>query len=434
MSRVKQRQAVFFLTLLGGGVLLLVASFFFPDSVSAQIPSGGIIPQCNWAGGQTYGLGAFVLLASNIMKLIWGITGSLALLMFVWGGFQWLTAAGEESRVKAGWDTFINATIGIAIILGSWVIINTVILFLVSPPGTFTAAKLFDRADWATIATEKNTVCIDSANLARGYVPPPPGVAPSSTATLTPGGGWEPTKCSDLPYGVMTRQAGAGETCSSVCLESAKGKGPGIAVDGAVDMRAMTGSIEKGCCCQLSVRNVGDGCGLNAPAAATVPILGGIGGGTPGCGWDQYCDQTNPQKCKKKKDDGIECKEDEECNTGDCNQSSSPPKCGTPPESATVGVCCYNFLRKSGIADLYHTWKATVESPISETDCGTRSPAGGKDSYWDKRFCSGEGVTARACGEEKTFSGSPLTSGSKWKKPSSEDLKNNLPNVICKNK
>lgn len=189
MSRRKQHQGVFFLTLLYGGALLFVASFFFVDSASAQIPNS-IIPQCNWYGDpgtgankETYGLGAFILLAANVMKFIWGIAGSLALLMFVWGGFQWLTAAGEESRVKAGWDTFMNATIGIGIIFGSWVIINTVILFLVSP-GTFSAAQLFGRADWVTIATKDNTVCIKSAQLVKGSVPAAP-VTPTTRTSPT---------------------------------------------------------------------------------------------------------------------------------------------------------------------------------------------------------------------------------------------------------
>lgn len=180
MSRTKQHQTVFLLTLLTGCALFFVASLIFPDSAYAQIPSEGILPQCNWYGDsagnnkETYGLGAFILLAANIMKLIWGIAGSLALAMFVWGGFLWLTAAGEESRVKAGWDTFINATIGIAIILGSWVIINTLMLFLVSP-GSFNTATLFSGGkNWVKIATENNTVCIKSAQLASGYVPAPP--------------------------------------------------------------------------------------------------------------------------------------------------------------------------------------------------------------------------------------------------------------------
>ncbi|MBI4599887.1 TrbC/VirB2 family protein [Candidatus Uhrbacteria bacterium] len=178
MSRAEPYRTVFFLTLLGVAAVVAIG-FFFPESANAQIPAS-IVPQCDWEKGQTYGLGAFILLASNIMKLIWGITGTLALVMFIWGGFQWLTAAGEESRVKAGWDTFINATIGILIVLGSWVIINTLILFLVSPGTGFTAANLFGRASWVEIATKDNTVCIDSAKLARGYVPPPPTITAKS--------------------------------------------------------------------------------------------------------------------------------------------------------------------------------------------------------------------------------------------------------------
>jgi|GEM_PF-1336429 len=178
-----EKRLPLFLTTLTVGVAAIFVSFFIFDPAYAQLSAvaHGIVPQCNWKGGETYGLGAFVLLASNVMKLIWGIAGSLALLMFIWGGFQWLTAAGEEARVKAGWDTFINATIGIAIVLGSWVIINTVMLFLVSP-GQFTTAQIFGQT-WVQIATNNN-VCIKSADLARGSVPPPIVSSPTSRTSV----------------------------------------------------------------------------------------------------------------------------------------------------------------------------------------------------------------------------------------------------------
>lgn len=133
----------------------------------------GIIPKCNWVAGETYGLGAFTQLALNVLKLIWGILGSLALVMFVWGGFLWLTARGEENQIKQGWDTLINAVIGLLIVLGSWLIINTIILALTDPGNWNNVAQVFNE-DWTNRV--KGDICVrvgahvKSTGIARGAV------------------------------------------------------------------------------------------------------------------------------------------------------------------------------------------------------------------------------------------------------------------------
>lgn len=162
MSRGKIKlKGVFMLAalLIGAGV------FLFGASALAQIPSGGIIPKCDWAAGETYGLGAFTQLALNVLKLIWGILGSLALVMFVWGGFLWLTARGEENQIKQGWDTLVNAVIGLLIVLGSWLIINTIILSL-TDPGNWTHVAVVFEKNWTELVRED--VCVNIAAHVKG--------------------------------------------------------------------------------------------------------------------------------------------------------------------------------------------------------------------------------------------------------------------------
>lgn len=60
----------------------------------------------------------------NIANLILGITGSLALLMFVYGGFKMITAAGDDSKVTEGKTVLKNAVVGIIIIMTSGILIN----------------------------------------------------------------------------------------------------------------------------------------------------------------------------------------------------------------------------------------------------------------------------------------------------------------------
>jgi hypothetical protein len=67
---------------------------------------------------------ALIELAVRVAKFIWGISGSVALIFFMYGGFTWLTSAGSPERVTQGKTIFKNAIIGLLLIFGSWVIIN----------------------------------------------------------------------------------------------------------------------------------------------------------------------------------------------------------------------------------------------------------------------------------------------------------------------
>lgn len=67
------------------------------------------------------------VLIGRVIQAALGISGSLALLMFVWGGFLWLTSSGEPGRIKKGQDTLLWSTIGIAVIFGAYAVVNFLI-------------------------------------------------------------------------------------------------------------------------------------------------------------------------------------------------------------------------------------------------------------------------------------------------------------------
>lgn len=70
----------------------------------------------------------------TILKTVLGIIGSLTLLMFVWGGFQWVTSAGNAEKVKKGSQTMIWAAIGVFLVLSSYLIMTTFLDYLVGAP------------------------------------------------------------------------------------------------------------------------------------------------------------------------------------------------------------------------------------------------------------------------------------------------------------
>lgn len=66
----------------------------------------------------------------RVISAVLGITGAVALLMFVWGGFQWLIAAGSPDRIKKGKDTLMWSAIGLAVIVGAYALVNTIVTAL----------------------------------------------------------------------------------------------------------------------------------------------------------------------------------------------------------------------------------------------------------------------------------------------------------------
>ncbi len=66
-------------------------------------------------------------LIGRAVQIITGISGSVALLMFVYGGFLWVTSQGSSDKVKKGKQVFISATLGLFIIFGSYALVKFVL-------------------------------------------------------------------------------------------------------------------------------------------------------------------------------------------------------------------------------------------------------------------------------------------------------------------
>ena len=55
-----------------------------------------------------------------------GIVGSIALLMFIYGGFVWMTAAGNQEMVTRGRNILMWAAIGLIVIFSSYALVKFV--------------------------------------------------------------------------------------------------------------------------------------------------------------------------------------------------------------------------------------------------------------------------------------------------------------------
>lgn len=72
---------------------------------------------------------------ARVIKAVLGLVGSIGLLMFIYGGFLWLTAGGSEERVKKGREVLTWAVIGLATIFTSYAILNFIISGLTRSAG-----------------------------------------------------------------------------------------------------------------------------------------------------------------------------------------------------------------------------------------------------------------------------------------------------------
>lgn len=70
------------------------------------------------------------VIIGRIISAALSIIGSIALLMFVYGGVLWLTSFGETAKVDKGKKILVWATLGLGMIVASYAVVNAIILGL----------------------------------------------------------------------------------------------------------------------------------------------------------------------------------------------------------------------------------------------------------------------------------------------------------------
>ena len=110
----------------------IITCCFLPITTVAQRQ---LVPTEGYEEGN-YSIESFEAMAIFIGKAILGLSGTAALVMFIWGGIQMITAAGKSQAFENGRTTLVNALIGLTIILCSYVIINFVLEAVNAKPWT----------------------------------------------------------------------------------------------------------------------------------------------------------------------------------------------------------------------------------------------------------------------------------------------------------
>ncbi|MFA5130061.1 MAG: hypothetical protein WC477_04045 [Patescibacteria group bacterium] len=71
----------------------------------------------------------------NVINIVLGFLGILLLLFILYAGFLWMTAGGDEAKVKKATDYIRNAIIGLVIIILAFAISNFVLTQLIKVTG-----------------------------------------------------------------------------------------------------------------------------------------------------------------------------------------------------------------------------------------------------------------------------------------------------------
>jgi heme/copper-type cytochrome/quinol oxidase subunit 2 len=66
-------------------------------------------------------------MAVNIVQFFMTFLGIIAVVIILYGGFLWMTAAGNEDKVATAKKVIIAGAIGLAVIIAAYVIVNFVI-------------------------------------------------------------------------------------------------------------------------------------------------------------------------------------------------------------------------------------------------------------------------------------------------------------------
>ncbi len=75
-------------------------------------------------------------LIGQALKVFLGIIGSLALVIFIYGGVMWMTSGGNPDKVKKAQGTLVWSILGLVVIFSSYVLVSSVITALTFKGGT----------------------------------------------------------------------------------------------------------------------------------------------------------------------------------------------------------------------------------------------------------------------------------------------------------
>ncbi len=111
---------------LGLVMILLLPCLVFAESPMDKLDNvaqdGGYSPADNTTMAAVAGRAVFIFL---------GLLGIIFIILMIYAGYLWMTAAGDESKVESAKNTIRRAIIGLLIVVGAyaiWIFINLLLI------------------------------------------------------------------------------------------------------------------------------------------------------------------------------------------------------------------------------------------------------------------------------------------------------------------
>ena len=120
----------YFIIIIAG---LIVLAFLNPAwaALKFQNAKSGIETTASQAGLQTATIPTII---ASIVKALLGLVGMVFFILFIYGGVQWMTAAGNEEKIRKAKKLIVNAVIGLAIITLAYTFTYFISQALEAPP------------------------------------------------------------------------------------------------------------------------------------------------------------------------------------------------------------------------------------------------------------------------------------------------------------
>lgn len=105
------------------------------DNLKNTAEKGGLIK----TGQEPTSLSKFI---GNIIRAVLGFLGVIFFVLIIFGGFSWMTAAGNEEQVGKAKKIITNATIGLVIVVLAYALTSFVLDRLITASQTTPAAEV----------------------------------------------------------------------------------------------------------------------------------------------------------------------------------------------------------------------------------------------------------------------------------------------------
>ena len=109
--------------------ILLLTLFSFAPLFALGANDSGILPSKIVActGADDCNTRAFLQSFYNLIKFIIGIVIIASALVFAWAGFMYMTAQGDENKVKKAHSIFYKVIVGLIVALVAWLIVSVLL-------------------------------------------------------------------------------------------------------------------------------------------------------------------------------------------------------------------------------------------------------------------------------------------------------------------